>query len=205
MPGPTLYRVRATLTWGAGSPGLMTAYYDASAGASQGNAQLVADRVRGSWDVFKTSLSNLETVQVSGQVDIIDAIDGSLSGGFGVTQPAAVVGTSANVVGAPQVMGGLELFTSNIANGRRVRGRVFLGPLHSGNPATIAPPASLNTNIDAFGVALRTTLPTPPVLCVWHRPVFDPVTHVRTRDGAAYECTSTGHATKWFTLRSRLN
>lgn len=207
MSTSTMYRVRAVLAGWQGAPGLSTCYFSTGGSSSGADALAAANRVRGAWDVVKGVLANTTTINVQGQVDIIDPVQGQLIGSFAVTPPATVTGTGAGVTGPPQVAGGLELFTADVADNRRIRGRLFVSPLRAGETATISPSAGLNSGLDAMGVALVTVSPpaTPP-LVIWHRPVFDPAPpHAVTRTGSQFNVLSSGHATKFFTLRSRLN
>ena len=203
MATDTLYRVRTVLSGWQGGPGLSTLYFSAPTGGNTTDALAAVNRVRGGWDVFKTSMANTVTAQVLGQVDLIDSVSGTLTGSLAVTQPAVVTGTVAGAVGPTQVMGGLELFTANVVNGRRIRGHVNLGPLSVSFTQTPTPPAGLNTNIDATGVAWVTiSPPATPALQVWHRPrVFTPGSP--PTGGQNFDVLSSGHATKYFTLRSR--
>jgi len=202
-----MYRVRSVLAGWQGGPGLSTFYFSTGGTASGSDALAAANRVRGGWDVVKGVLPSAVTVNVQGQVDVIDPIDGGLTTSFAVTPPATVTGTGVGVVGPPQVAGGLELFTSDVADGRRVRGRSFINPLVSAQTATATPSAGLNSALDAMGVAIVTVSPpATPALCIWHRPKFDPdPPHALIRAGSQFNVLSSGHATKFFTLRSRLN
>ena len=150
-----LYRVRATMTGWTGSPGLYTAYFDASAGISPSNAATVAGRVRGAWDVYKSVLATVQTVQVQSTVDVLDDESGALVGSVTVAPPALVIGTAATAfVGPAQVMGPLILDTGFIVDGRRLRGRQNLGPVAATQTNFDVPPTGLKTAINAFGVAL---------------------------------------------------
>ena len=207
MATTTMYRVRTVLAGWQGGPGLSTVYFSTGGSPSGTDALAAVNRVRGAWDVIKGVLANTTTAQTLGQVDIIDPVAGALTGSFGVTQPAVVTGTGAGVTGPPQVAGGLELFTSDVVDNHRLKGRLFISPLRAGETATIIPSAGLNSGLDAMGVAIVTVSPpATPALCVWHRPKFGPApTHTLLRSGSQFNVTSSGHATKFFTLRSRLN
>lgn len=201
-----LYRVRATITGPFGSPGLSTTYHRCPAPPTLAAAQAASDRVRGSWDVVKTILSNTCTIQMQAPVDVIDDADGSLDQSFATTPLGNVVGTVNLSIGPPQVMVGLVLNTNTVVDGRRLRGRLYIGPVASSSTASIAPAGGTVTAVQAMGVALATVSPpaaTAPLM-VWHRPLRNS-SGVLTRTGSSSEVISTQVAAKWFTLRSRLN
>lgn len=207
MSTSTMYRVRAVLSGWQGGPGLSTCYFSTGGSANSGDALTAAGRVRGAWDVVKGLLPSAVTVAVQGQVDVIDPVNGELQTSFGVTPPATVTGTGVGNVGPPQVAGGLELFTNDVADKHRIKGRLFISPLVSANTVTVTPSAGTNSGLDAMGVALVTVSPpATPALCVWHRPIFGPPpARTLLRAGSQFNVMSSGHATKFFTLRSRLN
>lgn len=201
-----LYRVRATISGPFGSPGLSTTYHRCPAPPTLAAAQAASDRVRGSWDVVKTVLSNTCTVQMQPGVDVIDDADGSLDASFGTTPLGIVTGTAAVPIGPPQVMAGLVLSTSTVVDGRRLRGRLYIGPLANTTTVSVAPAGGLLTAVQAMGTALITVAPpaaTAPIM-VWHRPLKNS-SGVVTRLGSSSEVLAANVAPKWFTLRSRLN
>jgi hypothetical protein len=199
-----MYRVRTVLQGWQGAPGLSTCYFGAPGGANGTDALAAANRVRGSWDVVKTIMGSGLTMQVLGQVDIIDPVAGALQGSLAVTQPAVVTGTCGTGAGPAALAGGLQLHTADVVRGRRVIGRLFIGPLCATNTGNVVPPAGVGTAIAAMGVALVTVSPpaTPP-LRVWSRPVFDKVTHALIHGGANFDVLTSSAATKYFTIRSR--
>lgn len=198
MTSVGLYRVRVTLTGAFGTPGLSTCYFAEPTSGNSTAAGVVAGRVRGAWDVIKSSLASTMVATVQPAVDFVDPATGNLMTSFVISPPAIVTSTGANQ-GPTQVMGGLELDTATVLNNHRLRGRLFIGPLSQASMAGNAPPGALGANLDAMGVALITISPpaTNP-LVVWHRPV----NHANGQD---FPVLSAVHATKFFTLRSRLN
>ena len=194
-----MYRVRATISGTQGLPGLYTAYFRAEpGGGNSGSAAAVAARVRGAWDVFKTSLLTNITVQVQPIVDVLEDEGGDLIGSFGVTPPAAVVGTVGTASGPSEVAAGLVLETGVIVSGRRLRGRQFLSPIANSQMIGTTPTGGIVTNTNAFGVALIGATPplaTAPAV-VWSRPTA-------TRVGSSFPVVSATCAAKWFVLRSR--
>lgn len=200
----SMYRIRTVLTGVAGLPGLSTCYFEEPVGFDATRATTCAGRVRGAWDVIKSSLAAGVQAQVQSGIDLIDPVDGALLGTGAITPPVVVTSTGANV-GAPQVAGGLILNTGLVVSGRRLRGRLFISPLSQASEVGNTPPAGLSANLDAMGVALLTV--SPPAanpLCIWHRPHKNPAGGVFP-DGSESAALSAQHAIKYFTLRSRLN
>lgn len=199
-----MYRVRTVLTYGQGGPGLSTAYFVVSGATNSTDALAAVNRVRGCWDVFKSSLATSMTAQTSGAVDFVEAATGALTGGLSVTTPAVVTGTSAAGQAPAQLQSGLIILTNTIINNRKIKGRINLGPLHAGNAGFLVPPASLNTNIDAFGVALYASGAIP-ALAVWARPHTATVEKPTppTRVGTAVPSVGTTHSGKFWSSRSR--
>ena len=201
-----LYRVRFTLNGWVGAPGLSTTYHLCAAPPTLSGAQAASDRVRGAWDVVKTIFPNSFTSTPQAAVDVIDDADGSLFSSFGITPLGTVTGTLVTTGGPTQVMAGLILNTNTVVDGRRLRGRLNIGPLASTMANQPSPPGGVVTAVNAFGVALVTVSPpaaTAPVR-VWHRPVRNS-SGVITRLGSSSDVVSSQIAGKWFTLRSRLN
>lgn len=199
-----MLRVRARWDGYQGAPGLSTFYFrKVTPPFVLADATTVAGRVRGAFDVYKTALNTSQTVLVDPTVDIIDDADGSLKGSFGITPPAVVTGTGIGATGPAEVQPGLILSTADIAEGRRVKGRSFLGPIIGSQTNVPLPTTALNNSLDAFGVALITVSPdtADPYCAVWHRPVI--TGGVVTRIGSSHRVLSATHATKFWVLRSR--
>lgn len=199
-----LFRVRARWDGYQGAPGLSTFYFDASSAPhTSAEATTVAGRVRGAFDVYKTALDTTQTVLVDPTVDIIDDQDGSLEGSFGITPPAIVTGTGIGGTGPAEVQPGLILQTADIADGRRIRGRSFLGPIIGSQTNVAVPTTALRTTLAAFGTALLTVNPltADPWCVVWHRPKIVGGSVVRLGD--SFRVTAATAASKFWVLRSR--
>lgn len=198
-----IYRVRTVLSGWQGGPGLATHYFETGVTNNATDALVAAARVRGAWDVVKGVFAGTTTMQVQGQVDVLDCQNGALVGSFGVTPPAVVTGTGAGVTGPAEVAGGLIYSASVVINGRRLVGRTNISPLRAGETATVSPSAGLNSGIDAMGVALLTISPPASIpLVVWHRPTrLTPTSPLA--NGAEYPALTSTHAGKFFALRSR--
>jgi hypothetical protein len=199
-----LFRVRVTLQFVGGSPGVSTTYHDATGSPSLASAQAASDRVRGAWDVVKTILAPSFVATPQAAVDVLSDTDGQLIQSFGITPLAAVVGTAATAQGPGATQAGLILNTSTVADRRRLRGRLFVGPLPTGFTASVTPPAAVLTAIQAMGTALVTVSPPAAVapLKVWHRPIIASTGDV-VRLGSSAFVTSSSPAAKYFVLRSR--
>jgi len=202
-----ILRVRTVLSGWVGGPGLTTFYFKPTEATLALDAAAATARVRAAMDVFKTAVPAGMSMQVSGQCDLVDEVDGKLLGGASVADPAVVIGTAAGTFGPTQVMAGLVLDTGVVLDGHRVRGRAFLGPISTAFTIFASPPAAILTNMAATGVALTTVSPPSAVtpIGVWHRPVFNKTTTPPTlvRAGQLRTVTSSRAALKWFTLRSR--
>lgn len=195
---PNIARVRSVISGWQGGPGLATHYFDASVSFDAAAAAAVAGRVRGSWDVVKSVLSNTTTITVDSVVDVLDDSNGVLIASFGITPPAAVTGTVVQAIGPAFVAAGLTLDTGQIINGKRLRGRTFISPLPLGNTGSATPPTGLVTGVNAMGVALVTTTPTSTSnqLVVWRRPKG-------AAAGLSRKVLSSVTAPKYFSIRSR--
>ena len=192
-----MMRVRAQLTGFVGSPGLATFYFVGSNPATAPEALEASSRVRALFESFKAHLPSTEQVVYSSQVDVLDPSTGTLSGGLSVALPVTTTGTGGgNYISTASTYLG-QLITTSIINGRRVRGRTNIGvPLASDNGATgvpvVAAVGALNTALALLG----TTIVTPIVHVVWHRPK-------NHAGGAAVAVTGYSTSTKWAVLRSR--
>lgn len=195
-----IYRVRATIAGVSGLPGLSTCYFEVTAPHNGADALACAGRVRSAWDVLKTIVPATVGVTVQPSVDVLDEATGNLITSFGITPPAMVIGTGSATAMPAQVAAGLVLATPDIVNNRRVRGRLYLSPLTLAAMTGGTPPAGTITAVNAFGVALISASPpiTPAPPVVWARPAPG-------RPGTSHRITAATCATKWFTLRSRLN
>lgn len=164
-------RVRATINYGQGGPGLGTFYF--SFLGITPTAPELADavaRVRAFYFALAAVLCTTVTVLVQGAVETIEEETGVLTGAYTTTPPAAVVGTGATPQMAPHVSLVVRLVTQQVVNGRILQGRTYVGPLSSvtgtntGTPSTGSGTAALA----AIVALLSTTSTEEPV--IWHRP-----------------------------------
>ena len=196
----SLYRVRTTLQYGAGSPGLSTNYFLVTGGtANATDAATVAGRVRGGWDVAKAMLSLGTTATVQPNIDVIADTNGDLVGSFGITPPAVVTGTGAAQTGPTQVMVGVRWLTSTFINGRRGQGRTFMGPIGSQATDFPTPQAAEVALVNAYVVGVLTASVPAAVApaAVWSRPTSP------GGGGSSTPITAGQCAPQFYTLRSR--
>jgi hypothetical protein len=201
----SLYRVRTVIQGVQGLPGLNTHYFIATGAGTTAEATTCAGRVRAAWAAVAPSMPNGVTIQVQGQVDLIDTPTGNLAGSFSIAPPALVGGSGGVNLGAPQVAGGIVWDTTVIVANRRLRGRTFVSPLFGGAVGAGAPVAPLPANLAAYSTALLTASPpaTAPA-AVWSRPIAAGKPG-GPRAGSSFPILVGTAASKWYTLRSRLN
>lgn len=165
-----IMRIRTTITGSQGLPGLSTVYATGTLATPTGaDASDMVARVRAFWEAIKALQPVGTIVLVSGQVDILDPINGALVAGLSVTAPATVIATgSESLPPATSVL--LTHNTGVILNGRRLRGRTFISPVaDSVNVDGLTASASRATIIAAANTTLTGATASFPV--VWHRPV----------------------------------
>ena len=166
-----IYRVRTTVSYGAGGPGLGTCYFlPGVTGGSPSDAQDAVNRVRAFYAAMVGIMYNGSTYLVQGNVDTILDTTGELNGGFSTTPPAAVVGTGGTTSLPVTVCAVIRYNTGTIFAGRRLEGRTFLSPLSSGASTTSgAPTTGVGTAVSA-GIAALLGTPGTCIPVVWHRP-----------------------------------
>jgi hypothetical protein len=173
----TVATIKTTWTGGPSSPGLTVMNVEHS-GTSDWAAAVAA--VAAFWNMMKGGIPNEYSLQVEPLIEFYAEGSGQLTGEayVGTAQtPAPIVGTGAGGYAAG-VGGRVDWLTSDIRNGRRVRGRTFMVPLVSSNYDANGQVAATNTTywgtqaqtlIDALESALCP-------LVVWSRPsVANPV------------------------------
>lgn len=169
--GQNIARVRVTLSGWTGGPGLATYYYRPEVVDEVpllAMCQAVADGVHDAFAGLLTMFPAFMNIQVNSPVDVLDSATGTLTDSFGITPPAAVVGTAGALAGPQAAMLCINFLTSTIVNGHRVRGRSFIGPLKAAGDADGTPTSTQLTQMDEFGDDLEVT---PNHQVIWHRPV----------------------------------
>lgn len=167
-----IIRVRTVLSGWTGGPGLNTAYFRGSTSTpSQVDCNDVVARVRTFWSAAAGTLSTLASATVQPSVDILDETTGSLSS-FRVATPTplVVVGTAAGDFYAPGIMANFTLETGVSSNGRRVRGRWFVGPIAEGVAGSGILLAANAAQLVTAGAGLIASVPTTSQLIVWSQP-----------------------------------
>lgn len=166
----TLMRVRTVLTGWTGSPGLNTWYFGTPDGSQDStNAADAVARVRAFWFAIKAGFPAAFTAQVNPIVDTLDIASGELTGSLAGGSPAVVNGTSAQSYNSIPSMILLRGATGTVVNGRRLVGRMNIGPVDSNQDVAGAPDATFRNTISAAAVvALSGSTDAFPG--VWHRP-----------------------------------
>jgi hypothetical protein len=167
----TLMRVRAVSSGWTGGPGLNTFYFLGSEPPVTAEATEAVARVRAFYESLKTRMATIWTVQPDNSVDTLNDVTGALTGGLAGTAVAATTGTGLSTINDLASMAVIRINTGVIVNGRRLQGRHFIGPFDTGQTTSggLAP-----ATVTAFNTAanlLTTTIVTPILACVWHRPV----------------------------------
>lgn len=164
-----IMRIRTVLGGTQGLPGLSTTYAN-GAGASPilADATDMVARVRVFWASLAILLPAGNTAQVSGLVDVLNPVDGTLVGTFSVATPALVTGGG----GTAAPLAAAVLLVQNtgvIINGRKLLGRTFISPIGVGsNVNGFVKAADQASILAAAGVTLTGSTASVPV--VWHRP-----------------------------------
>lgn len=207
-----IYRVRVALNGWIGGPGLQTFYYRPATTdvTSSTEAAVVAATVRAALDPTKGMYPISWTAQVAADVDVINAVDGVLTGQYNVTPPAVVTGTGAvsNNYGPTAAGMCMTLNTGIISGGSKVRGRSFLVPLCQSFDSNGSPTAEFVATAVGMGNALKTTGAGGPTLVVWRRPrqfraATTKLKELAARDGGAFDVSGTTVKDKFAILRSR--
>lgn len=166
----TIMRTRTTITGSQGLPGVMTLYFNGTTTTPvTADAVDVCARVRAFCAAINTVFPNTVTLQVQGQVDCLDPLNGALAASLSVTPPAVVAGTSPSALPAATAIL-LQHNTGVITGGRRLRGRSFLSPCSTATMISGLPSAAIANTITTAANVMRTgTTSSAPV--VWHRPL----------------------------------
>lgn len=169
-----IMRIRTVLSGWQGAPGLGTHYFlPGTAGGVTADAVDCCGRVRAFWlaaqGIFPTTMG----FQVSGSVDLLEAVDGTLTGGLSGGSPAGTAGSNANTFAPFATMVLLRAQTGVVIGGRRVLGRFFLGPVATNQNVNGVPTAAAGSSATAAGAALNSGA-TASVPVVWHRPHGSP-------------------------------
>lgn len=169
-----MMRVRTVLSGWQGAPGLATHYFlPGTAGGVTADAVDACGRVRAFWLACAANHPTSMGFQVSGSVDLIEAVDGTLTGGLSGGSPAGTAGSSANAYLPFATALLLRYQTGVVINARRVLGHIFLGPCQTSTSLAGVPTAAAGTAALAAGAALMSGA-TATIPVVWHRPHGSP-------------------------------
>jgi hypothetical protein len=169
-------RVRTTLTYGSGGPGLHTVYWrPGTAGGVTADASDAIARVRAFWQGIRLAFATTMTMDVQTDVALIEDTSGDLVGNLSGVAAAQVIGAAAGGVGPLASMALARLRTGLVVNRRALKGRWFLGPISVSAQGTGGALSSGQvTAIDAAGLAMLSGGATASFPVVWHRPGDNP-------------------------------
>jgi hypothetical protein len=186
-----------------GGPGVtQTAFTDVTgANLSVAQVQAAVNAVRAFWEASKLYIPNEVVLTVLPTVDMYDCVTNTLNGSStAASAPATVTGTDTGVYGMASGLK-VNLMTTEIAYGRRVRGAIYVVP--AGQAAytnTGQVNGSAKTAIDAAGATLITALNTAGAsLMVWSRGRTVPT----ARNGAVHTVSSVKTNDQTAILRGR--
>ena len=186
-----------------GAPGLSTLYFFGVLPVPvAADAVDVVARVRAAWNASVGLFTTAFTAQVQSNVDTIDEFTGDLTGSLAGGSPALVTGTNGGNFEAIATMALLQMSTGDIIGGRRVKGRLFLGPVATPNVTSqgVLLGATATTVANAFAATATGSTASHPV--VWSRPIAPPDPRP-ARAGAGCPTTVWSVPSKLSVLRSR--
>lgn len=206
MPDANVYRVRvATVGWG-GAPGLNTFYFNIDPGDELGNIAFAEDcaaRVRAYMFGLILIFPGTWIATVNPEVDVINTDNGDLMTSYVVNPGAQVAGAAPVGFGPQAAMVCANLLTSGVVDGRRVRGRVFLGPLQrTGDIDGTPDAATVNLVRNGLLTLLGGTLDHPS-LAVWSRRRGASLAHPAGLGGSAHQVMNVTVKDTYAVLTSR--
>lgn len=191
-----MQRIRASINYGAGAPGVITLYTLTSLPEDATSAQLCCDRLKDALTAGNTLFHDEVSFASDSFVDTIDPATGAITGSDSVT-PWTVLGAGSSFIAPPALQLAVTWKTGDIVNGRRVAGRTFVGPLDYGTIQDDGTPtATALTKLEAFANAWTDNGTTDVYAAVWHRPVGG-------SGGSDHEITAHSFKDKFAVLRSR--
>ena len=167
-------------------------------------AQAAVNAVRAFWDGIKGLIPDEVGLTVSPVVDVYNQANGELlSSQSAATAPVLVQGTSTAVYSMPTGVK-LNLNTTTIRNGRRVRGAIYIVPISSAIFSAAGVVAGANrTTFNTAGATLMGAFVTAGLkMVVYSRPLKNSL-GVVTREGAHSDVTSIECNEKAAILRGR--
>ena len=200
----SMLKVKARWSGFVGSPGWTNFYFRLDDGDfhTQQTATDAAARVSTFFTAVKDKFTTAVTVSIQPDVEVIEDTTGEMTSVFGITTPAAIVGSNTIATFSGPTGAVVTWRTNSVHNGRRVRGRTFLVPTSTAvfqNDGTLdtAHRTALQTAADALASATGS-----PDLGIWARPKKLPDGTV-TAPGAWYPVSSATVPDLAAVLRSR--
>lgn len=199
--------VRTAWSGTSGGPGLTQHAVKAAAGGfwTAADAGVATAAVRAFWDAIKAYIPDDITLTVSPVCDLYEDTDGELlASEVAALSPASVAGTASGSYAMPVGIK-MVLQTSDIRDGRRVRGATYIVPAASvaftANGLVVS---TARTAINTAGNNMRGALTAGSLeLSVWSRERPAVVGGLPQRDGASFECTGIETSEKAAVLRGR--
>lgn len=191
-----MQRARASINYGAGSPGVITMYTTSTPAEDGTTAQATMDRLGAAVEAARSLLHESVTVVSDSYVDELNPATGALTASWSVTG-FSKVGSSAGTELPPATALCVTWLTNSYINGRRLRGRTFLSPLGAGQLESNGTPNSFAATIlDSFGSSWSDNSGDGPNTVVWHRPTPG-------NPGSAQPIVGYRRVDKYAVLRSR--
>lgn len=165
-----MQRIRASIQYGPGSPGVMTLYTRTTGPENSVSAGLCSTRLKDALTagigLFPSTVSFVSDTFV----DTIDPATGTITGSDAIT-PWTLTGSNASTI-APQALQFCVTWkTDDIVAGKRVRGRTFFGPTCLAEIDTDGTPkASALVAVESMANAWTDSGATSVDAVVWHRP-----------------------------------
>jgi hypothetical protein len=131
----TMAKVKARWSGFTGSPGYSNFYFrewtDGTHVVTAEEATAAVAKVRAFFDLMKTGLPPVVSIQVDPEVEVVEDTTNTIQGVVAATPVAVVTGTASAPSYAAAVGAVFTWHTNGVRNGRRVRGRTFIVPMAS--------------------------------------------------------------------------
>jgi len=164
-----LYRFRIALTGWNGGPGVNTLHFRNEGILASEGLDEIADAIATTYTALKGLIVPGVSMLVQPNVDVIDDSTGTLvrAESISAIAPIAASGNTTKASRANMLLA--QLHTDLITDGRRVQGRVFIGPMaDQGSDTDGTVPAAVRLTVSSAFDGLLDVLGAR--LAVWHRP-----------------------------------
>jgi hypothetical protein len=159
------------------------------------DAQACVDAVEDFWTIVLGRTNSGNGVTISSTVSQIDAATGTLQAVVGVSSPGRQAGALAQAALPPATQGPLTLNTTEVRNGRVIRGRIFMpAQTETDNDGDGTTSTTWQTTMESAGTQLADDLTA--VWSVWSRPVAG-------SGGVLANVEDTTAGEQWWVLTSR--